>query len=102
MPLNTDITRADLKASIEAGIARASFESDIAARLRDVGESATRVLRGGFYDNFHECGCPLVQAGVSDTDGTTLIEEAEHGIMAFYGRFDDTTPSGTRILNVVG
>lgn len=78
------LTRSELVAAIEAGIAASKPRPYSSHRLRQVGRHATKVARGAYWaDNGNgTCGCPIAQA--------KLIGQLRHELK-FITAFDDHT-----------
>lgn len=90
--LPRNVLRAFIEEGISAGINRRSgFKSDDltdedAGKLREVGKTVPHVAYGGWWvSNNISCGCPAVEAGLSDKDGNYKNE----GVHEFAGTFDE-------------
>lgn len=94
------ITRQEFKDAIEAGIAAARWEVDSPGspqvkNLRAVGEKARHCVRGRYYSDVFNCGCPLKQAGITDREGTIFpgFQKTVHAYQThdFWKGFDTYT-----------
>lgn len=74
------ITRAELRAAIEAGIANSAYAEAANERLRKTGETIPRVAVGLFYSKGGSCGCPLAAAGLVTDDGTVTLTGRMEGL----------------------
>ena len=74
--MNPSLTREQFISAIESAIERAGFDDETNAKLREVGRTATKAARGGYFDG-NVC-CPLACCGFTgDEEDESAEDETE-------------------------